>query len=81
MSQQGTQSTDHRLAQIWLRMLDRYGVRQAVLDRQEDRYLVSVLESQAGWVCEYQDENAVLFVRVSKAEIREIAPRALFSAT
>ena len=81
MSQSGTKGTDHRLAQIWLRMLDRYGVRQAVLDRQEDRHLITLLESQAGWVCEYQDENALFFVRVSKAEIREIVPRVLFSAT
>ena len=81
MSQQGTKGADRRPAQIWLRMLDHYGVRQAVLDRQEDRHLVAFLESQAGWVCEYQDESAVLFVRASEAENHESVPRVLLSVT
>ena len=81
MSQQRTKGTDRRLAQIWLRMLDRYGVRQAVLDREEDCHLVAFLESQADWVCEYQDESAALFVRIDKAEIRESVPKVLLSVT
>jgi len=60
-------------------MLDRYGVRQAVLDREEDRHLVAFHESQADWVCEYQDESAVLFVRTDKAEIQESVPKVLFA--
>ena len=81
MSQQGIKGTDHRLAQIWLRTLDRYSVRQAVLDCQEDRHLVALLESQAGWVREYQDESAVLFVRIDETEIRESVPRTLLTVT
>ncbi len=82
MSQQEAKGTDHRLAQIWLGMLDRYSVRQAVLDRHEDRHLVAFLESQADWVCEYQDEDAVLFVRASEPDIRpEAVPGVPFSVT
>ena len=81
MAQQKAKGTERRLAQVWLRMLDRYSVRQAVLDRQEDHQLVAFLESQVGWVCEYQDDDAVLFVRADEAKVQEFAPRVLVSVT
>jgi len=81
MSQQETRGTDRGLAQIWLRRLDRYSVRHVVLDRREDRHLVAFLEVQAGWVREYQDESAVLFVRTGKADAVASVPQVLLSVT
>lgn len=47
----------------WQRMFDRYDVQFLVLDIQSDSTMVQLFQSQPGWVVDYKDEEAMIFVR------------------
>lgn len=44
-------------------MFDRYDVQFLVLDIQSDSTMVQLFQSQPGWVVDYKDEEAMIFVR------------------
>jgi len=44
-------------------VLDRYGVRFLVLDTRNDIGLLELFRSQSGWTVDFEDEEAVIFVR------------------
>jgi len=59
---------ERRPAQGWLRGLDEYDVRFLVLDLDSDRKLVEFFQSQPGWTVDFEDGEAVLFVRADVAQ-------------
>ena len=69
---------DHSAAQVinintsvnenWLEALDEYGVQFLVLDRCSDGDLLKLFLSQPGWTVDFEDEEAVLFVRADIAQ-------------
>jgi hypothetical protein len=60
---------DHSVAQEtdangdWLGMLDEYGVQFLALDLHSDSDLVELFRSQPRWAVDFEDGEAVLFVR------------------
>lgn len=49
----------------WLEVLDEYGVEFLALDLHSDSDLVRFFRSQPGWAVDFEDEEAVLFVRAA----------------
>ncbi len=47
----------------WLALFDAYGVQYVALDRSDDRELMALLRSESGWRVDFEDGEAVLFVR------------------
>lgn len=62
---------DHSVAQEtganedWLGVLDECGVQLLVLDRCDDNDLLNFFRSQPGWTVDFEDEEAVIFVRAA----------------
>ena len=52
----------------WSGVLDRYGVRFLVLDTRNDIDLLELFRSQSGWTVDFEDEEAVIFVRADVAQ-------------
>jgi len=53
----------------WPRVFDEYGVQFLILDRHDDNDLLSLFRSQSGWVVDFEDEEAVIFVRADIAQV------------
>jgi hypothetical protein len=47
----------------WPDVLDEYGVQFLLLDRHNDDGLLELFQSQPEWMVDFEDEEAVLFVR------------------
>lgn len=53
------------MSRDWPALFDNYGVQFIILDLQSDRDLVETIQSQTGWVVDFQDEEAVIFARAT----------------
>jgi len=47
----------------WLAVFREYGVQFVTLDRDTDSDLLELLRSQPGWTVDFEDREAVLFIR------------------
>jgi hypothetical protein len=47
----------------WLAILDRYRVQYMILNRELDRNLISLVQSQPGWTVDFSDEASMLLSR------------------
>jgi hypothetical protein len=47
----------------WMGILDEYDVRYLALDLRSDGDLVSLVRARPDWAVDFEDEQAVLFVR------------------
>ncbi|MBU0495237.1 MAG: hypothetical protein KKA73_12890 [Chloroflexi bacterium] len=56
-----------QLNQDWPVVLDQYNVQFLALDRQQDRWLVQLFQSHPDWQVDFQDEEAVRFVRRTRS--------------
>jgi hypothetical protein len=62
-------NTHHRsgaqtgISRHWLDVLEENNVRFMALDPQHDRKLIEQLQTRPGWVIEFANEEAMLFVR------------------
>jgi hypothetical protein len=52
----------------WLAILDRYGVRFLILDRQRDDKLLRLIRSRPDWTVDFEDSDSVLFARTRLPE-------------
>ncbi|MBL7065958.1 MAG: hypothetical protein ISS49_17410 [Anaerolineae bacterium] len=53
----------------WAGVLDEYGVQFLVLDRHDDSDLLTLFRSLPGWAVDFEDEEAVIFVRADIAQV------------
>jgi len=64
---------NHSIAQAtdtnkdWSGVLDEYGVQFLALDRYGDSDLLNLFRSQPGWTVDFEDGEAVLFIRTDIA--------------
>jgi len=49
----------------WRGAFDEHDVQFLVLDRHSDSDLLSIFRSQSGWTVDFEDEEAVIFGRIS----------------
>jgi len=54
---------ERQSAEDWPQVLDEYGVQFLVLNRHDDGDLLKIFRSQPGWTVDFEDEEAVIFVR------------------
>ena len=47
----------------WSGALDEYGVQFLILNRRDDSDLLNLFRSQPGWAVDFEDGEAVIFVR------------------
>lgn len=57
-STQGIGTSEH-----WLGLLDEHDVQFLALDVRDDSNMVKLFRSQPGWAIDFEDREAVLFVR------------------
>ena len=58
-----TQEID--MGKDWRGAFDEHGVQFLVLDRHGDSDLLKIFRSQSGWTVDFEDEEAVIFGRIS----------------
>jgi len=72
---------DHSIAQetgmneYWPGLLDEHDVQFLVLDRHSDSDLLNLFRSQPGWAVDFEDEEAVIFVRADIARMHNSRAR------
>ena len=63
MLRDGSAAQEKGVNKDWPAVLDEHGVQFLALDRHGDSELVKLFRSQPGWRVNYEDGEAVLFVR------------------
>ena len=56
------------LNEDWSAVPDEHGVQFLVLDRHSDNDLLKLFQSQPGWAVDFEDGEAVIFVRADSAQ-------------
>lgn len=51
-----------------LAVLDAFGVRTVILDKQRDSVLLNLVRSRPDWAIDFEDGEAALFIRVPQPE-------------
>ena len=75
MLRDGSAAQETGLNDDWPRILDEHGVRFLALDRHCDSHAVRLFRSQPGWRVDYEDGEAVLFVRARMIQAEKGRPK------
>jgi len=52
-----------RISHYWLDALEKHHVRYISLDPQHDKKLIDVLRNRSEWIVEFENDEAIFFVR------------------
>jgi hypothetical protein len=63
MAMERTGANEH-----WLGIFEKYDVQFLVLNRHDDSDLLKLFRSQPGWTVDFEDGEAVIFVRADTAQ-------------